>query len=103
MDALRIAVGALVVVPGVSKFLTYEQSVQFFAALQIPAAETLVVLVGAVEIVVAGSMFLDRGVLYAALSITPVMAVAIVTAGPTWQNIGVLLAATVLIGVNATS
>lgn len=101
-DALRIAVAALVVVPGVRKFLTYERSVRFFETLQIPAAETLVLLVGALEVAVAVLLFLDRGVQYAALTITPVMAVAIVTAGPTWQNIGVLFAVAVLVSLRHT-
>lgn len=95
-EVLRYTAGALVVVPGLGKLLTYRQSVAFFAALDIPHAELAVLAVGALELVAAAALFLDRHAVLAGLSLVPVMAVAAATAGPTWQNLGVLAAGLLL-------
>lgn len=90
-ESVRWAMGALVVVPGVSKFLTYGHSVAFFENLGIPAASVLVLGVGVVEVGAAAGLFLDRYATLAGLSLVPVMAVAIATAGATWSPVVVLL------------
>jgi putative oxidoreductase len=95
--ALRIVIAGLVLGPGVNKFLTYQQSVQFFQTLGLPMPALTVVLVGAVELVVAALLLLDRLPRVAAVLVVPVMVVAAATAGPTWQNLGVLLGASTLL------
>lgn len=99
---LRIGIAAVLLGPGVSKFLTYGRSVQFFETLGMPAPAVLVLVVGVVEIGVAVFLVLDRAPRAAAVAVVPVMIVAAVTAGPTWQNLGVLIAAVVLIGIDTT-
>jgi putative oxidoreductase len=99
--ALRIGAAALLFGPGVSKFITYDRSVDFFTTLGLPAPELLVLVVGGIEIGAALSLFFDRVPWLGALLAIPMMAVAIATAGPSWQNIGVLLASTLVIGTNA--
>lgn len=99
---LRLGIAGLVLGPGVSKFLTYEQSVQFFRTLAIPAPAIMVVLVGGVELAVAALLLLDRAPRGSAILVIPVMVVAAVTAGPTWQNLGVLVAAVALIVLETT-
>ena len=97
---LRIGIAAVLLAPGVSKFLTYGRSVQFFETLGLPAPAVLVLVVGTVEIGVAVCLFLDRAPRVAAVAVVPVMIVAAVTAGPTWQNLGVLISALVLVGID---
>ena len=97
---LRLGTAALLLGPGVSKFITYGQSVQFFETLGLPVPAVLVLVVGAAEISIAALLFLDRVPRAAAVTVIPVMLVAAVTAGPTWQNLGVLIAAIVLIGID---
>lgn len=97
---LRIGIAALLLGPGVSKFLTHGRSVQFFETLGLPAPAVLVLVVGTIEIGVAVFLFLDRVPRAAAAAVVPVMIVASVTAGPTWQNLSVLVAAVVLIGID---
>jgi len=99
---LRLGVAGLVLGPGVSKFLTYEQSVQFFRTLAIPEPAIMVVLVGSVELVVAALILLDWAPRVSAVLVIPVMVVAAVTAGPTWQNLSVLVAAVALIALETT-
>jgi len=99
---LRLGIAGLVLGPGVSKFLTYEQSVQFFRTLAIPVPAIMVVLVGGVELAVAALLVLDRAPRGSAILVIPVMAVAAATAGPTWQNLGVLVAAVALIALETT-
>jgi uncharacterized membrane protein YphA (DoxX/SURF4 family) len=99
--ALRIGAAALLFGPGVSKFITYDQSVTFFTRLGLPAPEVLVLVVGGIEIGVALSMLFDRVPWLGAILAIPIMIIAITTAGPSWQNIGVLLASTLVIGTNA--
>lgn len=98
--ALRVVIAGLLLGPGVSKFFTYGQSVQFFETLGLPVPAVLVLVVGAVEIGVAVVLLLDRAPRVAALPTVPVMTVAALTAGPTWQNLGVLVAAVVLVGID---
>ena len=99
--ALRIGAAALLFGPGVSKFITYDQSVAFFTTLGLPAPELLVLVVGGLEIGAALSLFFDRVPWLGAVLAIPIMTVAIATAGPSWQNIGVLLASALVIGTNA--
>ena len=100
---LRVGLAGLPLGPGLSKFLTYGQSIQFFSMLELPAHVVLVVVVGAVEIGVAALLSLDRAPRASAVTVVPVMTVAVVTAGPTWQNLGVLLAALVPVGMDTMS
>lgn len=88
--------------PGVSKFLTYNQSVRFFRTLALPAPEILVLIVGAVEIAVAVLLLFDYAPRASALRAVPALIVAIVIARPTWQNLGVLIAALLLVGIETT-
>lgn len=99
--ALRIGAAALPFGPGISKFITYDQSVSFFTVLGLPAPVLLVLVVGGLEIGAALSLFFDRVPWLGALLAIPIMTVAIATAGPSWQNIGVLLASILVIGTNA--
>lgn len=96
---LRVGIAGLLLGPGLNKFLTYGQSVEFFRGLELPAPQLLVLVVGAVEVGVAAALLLDRAPRASALTAIPVMVVAAATAGPSWQNLGVLLAALVLIGI----
>jgi uncharacterized membrane protein YphA (DoxX/SURF4 family) len=96
---LRVGIAGLLLGPGVSESLTYQQSVQFFGRLALPAPDLLVPIVGGVELGAAVLIFLDRALRLAAALVIPVMVVAIGTAGPSWQNVGVLMAALGLIGV----
>jgi uncharacterized membrane protein YphA (DoxX/SURF4 family) len=99
---LRLGIAALLVGPGVNKFLTYGESVQFFETLGLSVPAILVLVVGTAELGVAVFLVLDRVPRAAAAAVIPVMIVAAVTAGPTWQNLGVLIAAVVLIGIDTT-
>lgn len=96
-DILRYAIAGMTVVPGLSKFLTYETSVAFFTQLGLPAPELLVPVVGAVEVTSVVLLLVDTWTRVAALSLLPVMLVAAATAGVTWQNVGVAAAALVLL------
>jgi len=96
---LRVGIAGLLLGPGVSEFLTYQQSVQFFERLALPAPDLLVPIVGGVELGAAVLILLDRALRLAAALVIPVMVVAIGTAGPSWQNVGALMAALGLIGV----
>ena len=100
---LRVSIAGLLLGPGVSKFLTYQQSVQFFERLALPAPDLLVPLVGGVELGAAALVLLDRAPRLAAVVVIPVMLVAIGTAGPSWQNFGVLMAALGLLGIETKS
>ena len=86
-----------------SKFLTFERSVRFFAALGLPAPELLVPIVGVVELAAAALLFLDRAPRAAALLVVPVMAVAVVTAGPAWQNVSITGAAILLVALETAA
>jgi uncharacterized membrane protein YphA (DoxX/SURF4 family) len=97
---LRIGIAAVLLAPGVSKFLTYGRSVQFFETLGLPAPAVLVLAVGAVEIGIAVFLVLDRAPRAAAVTVVPVMIVAAVTAGPTWQKLWMLIPVVVLIGID---
>lgn len=97
---LRVGIAGLLLGPGVSKFFSYRQSVQFFRALALPAPERLVLLVGVIEIGAAILLLLDRSPRVAAATAVPMMSVAVLTAGPAWQNLGVLFGALVLIGID---
>jgi uncharacterized membrane protein YphA (DoxX/SURF4 family) len=96
---LRVGIAGLLLGPGVSKFLTYQQSVQFFERLALPAPELLVPIVGGIELGAAALVLVDRAPRLAAVLVIPVMLVAIGTAGPSWQNLGVLTAALGLLGI----
>ena len=96
---LRVGIAGLLLGPGVSEFLTYQQSVQFFERLALPAPDLLVPIVGGVELGAAVLILLDRALRLAAALAIPAMVVAIGTAGPSWQNVGDLMAALGLIGV----
>ena len=100
---LRIGCAGLLLGPGVSKILTYSQSVRFFATLGLPHPEFLVPVVGGIELVAAGLFLLDRRLRVAAPLVMPVMSVAAITAGPTWQNLGVLTASFLMIGLETTA
>ena len=100
---LRVGIAGLLLDPGVSRFLTYEQSVQFFQALGVPSSEIVVPVVGDIGIAVASALLLDRIPRISTLLAMPVMLVAAATVGPTWQNLGILLAAGVLIGLETTA
>lgn len=97
---LRLGIVTLLFGPGVSKFLTYDRSVQFFEALGLPAPTVLVLVVGVIELGVAVFLFLNRAPRLAALTAMPLMIVAAVTAGPTWQNLSVFVAAAILIWID---
>jgi uncharacterized membrane protein YphA (DoxX/SURF4 family) len=99
---LRIGIAGLVLGPGVSKILTYDQSVQFFRTLGLPSPDLLVPIVAGIELLAAGLLLLDRRPRVAGALVVPVMLVAAATAGPTWQNLGVLAAAVLLIAVETT-
>jgi uncharacterized membrane protein YphA (DoxX/SURF4 family) len=96
---LRVGIAGLLLGPGVSKFLTYQQSVQFFERLALPAPELLVPIVGGIELGAAALVLVDRAPRLAAVLVIPVMLVAIGTAGPSWQKLGVLTATLGLLGV----
>ena len=98
-QVLRVGIAGLLLGPGVSKFLTYRQSVQFFERLALPVPELLVPIVGGIELSAAALVLVDRAPRLAAVLVIPVMLVAIGTAGPSWQNLGVLTAALGLFGV----
>lgn len=98
---LRIGAAVFLFGPGVSKFITYDQSVAFFTTLGLPTPELLVLVVGGIEIGAALPLFFDRVPWLGAVLAVPIMIVAIATAGPSWQNLGVLLASTLVIGTNA--
>jgi uncharacterized membrane protein YphA (DoxX/SURF4 family) len=100
---LRVGIAGLLLDPGVSRFLTYEQSVQFFQALGIPSSEIVVPVVGGIEIAVASALLLDRIPRISTLLAMPVMLVAAATVGPTWRSLGILLATGVLIGLETTA
>ena len=100
---LRVGIAGLLLGPGVSKFLTYRQSVQFFERLALPAPDLLVPIVGGVELGAAALVLVDRAPRLAAALVIPVMLVAIGTAGPSWQNLGVFTAALGLLGVETIS
>jgi uncharacterized membrane protein YphA (DoxX/SURF4 family) len=96
---LRVGIAGLLLGPGVSKFLTYRQSVQFFERLALPALELLVPIVGGVELGGAALILFDRVHRLATVLVIPVMLGAIGTAGPSWQKLGVLTATLGLLGV----
>lgn len=96
---LRFGSAGLLLAPGASKFVTYQQSVSFFERLAIPSPELLVPVVGLLELGAALLFVLDRAIWAGALVAAPIMVVAAATAGPTWQNLGVLGAAVVLGGL----
>lgn len=98
---LRVVIAGLVLVPGASKFLTYGTSVRFFGSLGLPAPGVLVPVVGALEVVAAGLLLIDRLPRLAALLVVPIMLVAVATAGASWQNLAVLAGAVVLVGLDA--
>jgi len=100
---LRVGIAGLLLDPGVSRFLTYEQSVQFFQALGVPSSEIVVPVVGDIGIAVASALLLDRIPRISTLLAMSVMLVAAATVGPTWQNLGILLATGVLIGLETTA
>ena len=99
---LRYGIAGLLLVPGVSKFLTYGTSVRFFESLGLPFPAVLVPIVGALELGAAALILLDKAPRIASLVAVPIMVVAAGTAGPTWQNIGVLTAALILITIDTT-
>lgn len=94
---LRFGMAGLLLPPGASKFITYGTSVGFFDSLGLPAPAILVPIVGALELVTASLLLVDRRARVAAVLAIPIMIVAAATAGPTWQNLGVLAAALGLI------
>lgn len=98
-DILRYIVIGLVALPGVGKFLSYSQSVDFFVSLGIPAPEITVLLVGVIELGAAALLLVNVGRWIAALALLPVMVVALVTAGD-WQALAVLLAVLGLLAVD---
>lgn len=97
-DILRYGIIGLVAPPGIGKFLTYSQSVDFFATLGIPSPEITVLLVGAIELGAVTALLVNRVRWIAALTLLPVMIVALVTAGD-WQALAVLLAVIGLLAV----
>lgn len=97
---LRVGLAGLLLVPGASKFVTYGTSVRFFESLGLPAPGVLVPVVGALELVVAGLLLLDRVPRLAAFIAVPIMLVAAGTAGPSWQNLGALVGAVDLVGLD---
>lgn len=97
LPVVRIASAGLLVGPGVSKFLTYDGSVEFFGSLGLPAAGGLVV-VGIVELAAAGLLLGNRLPRVGASLVVPVTTVAAFTAGPTWQNVARLGMAVAVIG-----
>jgi uncharacterized membrane protein YphA (DoxX/SURF4 family) len=99
LPVLRVGIAGLLLGPGVTTFLTYQQWVQFFERLALPVPELLVPIVGGVELGAVALVLVDRAPRLAAVLVSPVMLVAIGTAGPSWQNFGVLTAALGLIGV----
>jgi uncharacterized membrane protein YphA (DoxX/SURF4 family) len=99
--ALRIGSAALLLGPGVGKFISYEHSVQFFTTLGLPVPEMSVPVVGAIELGAAGLLFMNRVAWLGAVVVLPVMAVAVATAGPTWQNLGAFFAACIVLANEA--
>lgn len=100
---LRVVIAGLLVGPGISKLLTYERSVRFFASLGTPTPDVWVVVVGLLELLAAGLLLVNRVPRIAALLTIPMMVVAAVTAGPSWQNVGPLVAALGLIALETSS
>lgn len=84
---------------GVSKFLTYRRSVDFYSVIGIPAAEASVIVVGIVVSMAAGRLLSNRFPRLAAVLAVPYVTVAATTAGHTWQNIGLLVMALDIIDI----
>jgi uncharacterized membrane protein YphA (DoxX/SURF4 family) len=99
---LRFGSAGLLLGPGVSKVVTYEQSVRFFRELGIPSPELLVPIVGALELLAALLFVIDRVPWLGAFVVTPIMLVAAVTAGPSWQNVGLLGAVLLLVLIDVS-
>lgn len=96
---LRITIIGLVVPPGVGKFLTYTQSVNFFTSLGIPSPELMVLLVGAIELIAVGLLLVNKAWSLVATTLIPVMLVAIWTTQE-WQAVAVLTASISLIALD---
>lgn len=90
---LRLSVAVLVAGPGLSKVLTYGNSVSFFASLGIPYPGVMVLLAGVVEVAAVVLLVVGRGERLAAAALIPVMLVAIAYAGLDWKNLTVLFGA----------
>lgn len=99
LSAGRITSAGLLLGPGASKVLTYRSSVEFFTSLGVPAADVLVIVVGAVELGAAGLFLLNRLPRIAVILVVPIMIAALVTAGPSWQNVGLLILVSGIFGV----
>jgi len=102
-DVFRFTIVGLLLGPGVSKFLTYDHSVQFFDSLGLPAPGVLVIAVGVAELLAAVLLVVDRAPRAAVLLTIPIMVVAAVTAGPSWQNVGALVAALGVLAVETSA
>lgn len=98
-SALRYVVIGLVAPPALGKFLTYGTSVTLFRTLGIPAPETMVLLVGVLELGAVALLLLDDHRVLAALLLGPVVGVAAWTAGE-WQAIAVLVALAGLVAID---
>lgn len=97
-DGLRYVIIGLVAPPAVGKFLTYAQSVAFFASLGIPSPELTVILVGIIELAAVVLLLIDVGRRSVGVSLLPVMLVAFWTTYD-WQALVVLFAAIGLLAV----
>jgi uncharacterized membrane protein YphA (DoxX/SURF4 family) len=102
-STVRFVTAALLLGPGIRKFLTYDQSVEFFTVLGLPSPSLLVVVVGGIEVGAALSLFSNRAPWLGAFLALPVMAVAIATAGASWQNVSVLSGGILIIGTTYRS
>lgn len=98
-DVLRYVVVGLVAPPALGKFLTYGTSVTLFRTLGIPAPETMVLVVGVLELGAVVLLLLDAHRGLAALLLGPVMGVAAWTVGE-WQSIAVLVTLAGLLAID---
>lgn len=81
--ALREVTGAIFVVTGAGKFITFSHEVDVFEGFGLPFPTVMVVLAGLMELIGGGLLMLGLYVRPVALGLAVVMAVAIGTAGRT--------------------
>lgn len=78
--ALRVVIGALFIVPGISKLFNLEGITGFFISLGLPAAEAMVWLVLVCEIVFGLAVIAGWRVKYSVWPLVVIMVVALATA-----------------------
>lgn len=89
---LRALAVVMLLPAGAMKFLQYGARVAFFTHLGIPAASTMVVVVGVVELAAAVAFALGAASRLAALAVVPVMVTAMAVHAVAPSNVAVVLA-----------